>query len=39
MQTFEGIISDRGSKYAVSGGPCASADEAKAFIKTLCKTK
>jgi putative IMPACT (imprinted ancient) family translation regulator len=39
MQTFDNIITDRGSKYAVSGGPCASAAEAKAFIKTLCKTK
>lgn len=39
MKVFEGIITDRGSKYAVSGGPCNSADEAKAFIKTLCKKK
>ena len=39
MQLFDGIISDRGSKYAVSGGPCASAGEAKVFLKTLCKTK
>ena len=39
MQIFDGIISDRGSKYAVSGGPCASADEAKAFIKELRRKK
>ena len=39
MRIFENIISDRGSKYAVSGGPCANADEAKAFIKKLCRTK
>jgi putative IMPACT (imprinted ancient) family translation regulator len=39
MQIFDGIISDRGSKYAVSGGPCASAEEAKAFIKELCRKK
>lgn len=39
MQIFDGIISDRGSKYAVSGGPCASVDEAKAFIKELCRKK
>ncbi|PHZ83402.1 YigZ family protein [Paremcibacter congregatus] len=39
MQIFDGIISDRGSKYAVSGGPCGSPDEAKAFIKTLCRKK
>lgn len=39
MQTFAGIISDRGSKYAVSGGPCSSADEARQFIKELCRKK
>ena len=39
MQTFDGIIADRGSKYAVSGGPCSSPDEAKAFIKELCCQK
>ena len=39
MQIFEGIISDRGSKYAVSGAPCKNADEAKAFIKQLCRKK
>lgn len=39
MRIIENVVSDRGSKYAVSGGPVASAVEAKAFIKTLCKTK
>ncbi|MFC7047788.1 YigZ family protein [Emcibacter nanhaiensis] len=39
MQIFNGIISDRGSKYAVSGGPCTSPEEAKAFIKELCRNK
>jgi len=39
MKIFDGIISDRGSKYAVSGGPCESVDEAKAFIKELCRKK
>ncbi len=39
MQIFDGIINDRGSKYAVSGGPCCSPDEAKAFVKALCKNK
>jgi len=39
MQIYDGIISDRGSKYAVSGGPCGSAAEAKAFIKALCRKK
>jgi len=39
MQIFEGIITDRGSTYAVSGGPCATPDEAKAFIKQLTRKK
>ena len=39
MRILDNIISDRGSKYAVSGGPCASGEEAKAFIKTLCRKK
>lgn len=39
MQVFENIISDRGSKYAVSGGSCKSEDEAKAFIKELKRRK
>jgi len=39
MQIFDGIISDRGSKYAVSGGECSSPAEAKAFIKNLCRKK
>lgn len=39
MQIYENIISDRGSKYAVSGGPCNSPAEAKAFIKALCRKK
>lgn len=39
MEIFDGIISDRGSKYAVSGGPCNSPEEAKAFIKNLCRKK
>ena len=39
MLTLDNIISDRGSKYAVSGGPCTSEAEAKAFIKELCRKK
>ena len=39
MQIFHGIISDRGSKYSVSGGNCHGVDEAKAFIKELCRNK
>jgi putative IMPACT (imprinted ancient) family translation regulator len=39
MEIFDGIISDRGSKYSVSGGECNSPDEAKTFIKSLCRKK
>ncbi|MGI9200407.1 MAG: YigZ family protein [Woeseiaceae bacterium] len=39
MQTFDGIISDRGSKYSVSGGTCSSPEEARVFIKSLCCKK
>ncbi len=39
MNIIDNVISDRGSKYAVSGAACSSAEEARAFIKTLCKTK
>ena len=39
MQTFDGIISDRGSKYSVSGGACNSPDDAKAIVKSLCRKK
>ena len=39
MRILENVISDRGSKYAVSGGPCRSDAEAKAFIKELCRKK
>jgi len=39
MRVLENIINDRGSKYAVSGGPCADEAAAKAFIKELCRRK
>lgn len=39
MRILDNIISDRGSKYAVSGAPCASEEEAKAFLKELCRKK
>ncbi|MBZ4023124.1 hypothetical protein CKO11_11700 [Rhodobacter sp. TJ_12] len=39
MRILDNIISDRGSKYAVSGGPCGSPQEARAFVQALCKTK
>jgi len=39
MQIFDRIISDRGSKYSVSGGACSSPEEARIFVKTLCRKK
>ena len=39
MRILERIISDRGSTYAVSGGPCGSEAEAKAFVAALCRIK
>lgn len=39
MKIIENALSDRGSKYAVSGGAVDSADQAKAFIKHLCRNK
>ena len=37
MEVFESILSDRGSRYAVSGGPAHSRAEAQAFVKALCR--
>ena len=39
MRIIENALSDRGSKYAVSGGTVADAEAAKAFIKELCRKK
>ncbi|WP_424985268.1 YigZ family protein [Microbulbifer sp. S227A] len=39
VQIFDGVVSDRGSKYAVSGGPVSCRAEAQAFIKALCKDR
>ena len=39
MRIIQNVVSDRGSKYAVSGGACGSAEDAAAFIKLLCKNK
>lgn len=39
MRILENVISDRGSRYAVSGGACASGDEAKAFVAALCRNR
>ena len=39
MRILESIISDRGSKYAVSGGPCTSGAEARVFLTELKRNK
>ncbi|MEI4486073.1 YigZ family protein [Frigidibacter sp. MR17.14] len=39
MLTLDKIISDRGSKYAVSGAPCTTEAEARALIAGLCSAK
>ncbi|HGG06626.1 MAG TPA: YigZ family protein [Aliiroseovarius sp.] len=39
MQQFTNIITDRGSKYAVSGGAVASRDDVKAFLTRLTRAK
>lgn len=39
MQIFNAVLTDRGSKYAVSGGSVNSRAEAQGFVKTLCKDK
>ena len=39
MLQIENVLSDRGSKYAVSGGSCDSRDGAAAFLKTLKRKK
>ena len=39
MRVLDKIISDRGSVYAVSGGPCRSEVEARAMVAALCKAR
>ena len=39
MLQFENIVSDRGSKYAVSGGMAASRAEVDGFLKALKRVK
>jgi putative IMPACT (imprinted ancient) family translation regulator len=39
MIILDNVISDRGSKYAVSGGPCRSGDEARTFLVELKRNK
>ncbi|ODN70485.1 YigZ family protein [Methylobrevis pamukkalensis] len=39
MLILDDILTDRGSRYAVSGGPCRSTAEARAFVDELRRTK
>ncbi|MEQ8369003.1 MAG: YigZ family protein [Roseicyclus sp.] len=39
MRQIENVIRDRGSKYAVSGGPVSDRDGVDAFLKDLKRTK
>ena len=39
MQQYDNIMTDRGSRYAVSGGPVTNGEEARAFAKSLCRQK
>ncbi|WGW03987.1 YigZ family protein [Tropicibacter oceani] len=39
MLVLENILSDRGSRYAVSGGACTSAEAAQGFLKDLKRRK
>ena len=39
MQVFDKIISDRGSRYAVAGGPAATRAEAAALLAGLKRNK
>ncbi len=39
MLVLDNILTDRGSKYAVSGGPCRSDGDAQAFLMELKRKK
>lgn len=39
MRTLDNILSDRGSKYSVSGAPCTSEAEARELLKELKRIK
>lgn len=39
LSIFEGVLSDRGSKYAVSGGPAKTKADALAQVKALKRNK
>lgn len=39
MTQFTGFLTDRGSKYAVTGGVVSSRDEVRSFLKQLTRDK
>lgn len=39
MIQIDNCLTDRGSKYSVSGGACTSRDAAQAFVKALKRNK
>ena len=39
MWQMAGVVSDRGSKYAISGGPAMTREDADAFLKVLKRDK
>lgn len=39
MLQLENVVSDRGSRYAVSGGPVSAPEQADAFLKQLKRNK
>lgn len=39
MLQIENVVSDRGSKYAVSGGPAADRDQVRDFLRELTRVK
>jgi putative IMPACT (imprinted ancient) family translation regulator len=39
MKIIDHVLTDRGSKYAVSGGPARTADDVQALLKELKRNK
>lgn len=39
LRVIENVLTDRGSRYAVSGALCASGEEAKRLLKSLKRNK
>ena len=39
MRQIDNVVTDRGSKYAVTGGPAASRSEVDAFLKELKRVR